>query len=181
MVALRVATVSPLSFLKKAGAALCETCHNKALFKGKRVHAPVAKGDCTSCHAPHGSEYPDLLKSAFPAEFYLAYDGANYALCFGCHNRDLALDRLTGVQTNFRDGLRNLHTLHVNNPVKGRTCRTCHAPHASRQPMLIKDRVPGFGKWEVPISYKKTATGGTCVAGCHQPRSYDRFHEESTK
>jgi predicted CXXCH cytochrome family protein len=172
---------SERKLLKKAVVSLCEGCHYKRKSTGKDVHAPVSAGNCTACHAPHGSAYPSLLKHNFPAEFYLPYQVDEYALCFTCHNRDIALDRETGTLTNFRNGLRNLHTVHVNQPAKGRTCKTCHDPHASRQEMLIKDKIPGFGKWEIPISYRKTATGGGCVVGCHQPRSYDRMNEETYK
>lgn len=172
---------SQRKLLKKAGASLCESCHGKGRSSGKHVHPPAGAGDCTVCHAPHGSEYPSMVKYGFPAEFYLPYQGDNYALCFSCHNRDIALDRQTDTSTNFRNGLRNLHTVHVNQSVKGRTCKTCHDPHSARQEKLIKERIPGFGKWEIPISYTKTATGGTCVVGCHQPRSYDRVNEEVYK
>jgi len=40
----------------------------------------------------------------------------------------------TRTLTNFRDGARNLHFLHVNKAVRGRTCRACHEVHASKQP-----------------------------------------------
>ena len=69
----------------------------------------------------------------------------------------------------------------VLSPFQGGHCTNCHDPHASRQEMLIKDKIPGFGKWEIPISYRKTPTGGGCVVGCHQPRSYDRTTEEPYK
>ena len=160
--------------LKLAGATLCFSCHDSSAMTGKSVHPPVAKGDCVACHAPHGSDYRKLLRKFFPQTFYMSYNEENFALCFECHNREIALDKRTGTITNFRDGDRNLHTLHVNMPDKGRSCKVCHDPHAASQAKLIKGKVPGFGNWEIPISYEKTSTGGTCVVGCHKPRSYDR-------
>ena len=160
--------------LKLGGAELCFSCHDRKGMTGKSVHAPVAKGDCVACHAPHGSNFRKLLRNNFPEPFYMSYDAENFSLCFGCHNRDIAADRRTDTNTNFRDGDRNLHYLHVNKPDRGRSCKTCHDPHAADQPKLIKKRIPGFGRWEIPINYEKNATGGTCTVGCHKPRSYDR-------
>lgn len=164
--------------LKIGGAELCFSCHDRSGMTGKSVHAPVAKGNCVACHAPHGSQYRKLLRNNFPDPFYMSYNADNFSLCFGCHNRDIAADRRTDTITNFRDGDRNLHYLHVNKSDKGRSCKTCHDPHAAGQPRLIKARIPGFGRWEIPINFEKTATGGTCTVGCHKPRTYDRARSD---
>lgn len=163
------------ALLKAPGAQLCFGCHDKAIAEGVSVHKPVAAGRCTDCHAPHGSAYPSILKSDYPEEFYLPYKQENFGLCFRCHNKDLAQDRRTDTLTGFRNGDYNLHYVHVNRPDKGRSCKTCHDPHAAGQPRLIKERIPGFGSWDIPIRYTKTETGGTCVVGCHKPKSYDRL------
>lgn len=36
-----------------------------------------------------------------------------------------------------------------------------------------------FGKWEIPINFTRTSTGGKCSANCHVPKEYDR--EEPVK
>ena len=77
------------------------------------------------------------------------------------------------AMTDFRNGSLNLHYLHVNKPKRGRTCRTCHATHASNQPKHIRTGVP-YGKWEIPIRFNKSDTGGGSSPGCHKPRDYDR-------
>ena len=41
--------------------ALCETCHD-AFGKKSVVHPPVKDGDCTTCHDPHSSNQPKLLR-----------------------------------------------------------------------------------------------------------------------
>jgi predicted CXXCH cytochrome family protein len=156
------------------GARLCFGCHDPDIVEGESVHPPVAAGDCLGCHQPHGSRFPKLLKREFPEEFYLPYSPDNFALCFECHSREMVEDRRTDTLTGFRNGDRNLHYLHVNRLDKGRSCKVCHEPHASSQAKLIKVKVSGFGKWEIPIIYTRKATGGTCVVGCHKPRSYDR-------
>lgn len=162
--------------LKASGADLCMTCHNKTKFAKKYVHAPVAAGDCTACHAPHGTQLHSLLKRAVPAEMYQSFDKANFALCFGCHSNTLADSERTDAETNFRNGMINLHYVHVNKTTKGRSCKVCHDPHASAQPYLIAARIPGFGHWRIPIRYSRTSAGGTCVVGCHKPKSYDRIN-----
>jgi predicted CXXCH cytochrome family protein len=62
--------------------------------------------------------------------------------------------------------------VHVNKD-KGRTCTACHDPHASNQAKHVRYEVP-FGAWSYPINLTTTATGGSCVVGCHAPKKYDR-------
>lgn len=161
--------------LKAEGSKLCMTCHSSKHFKGKSVHGPVAKGECTACHATHGTQYPHLLLKPFPEDFYLPFSKEYYGLCFSCHNNQLADEQVAEKQTNFRNGLANLHFLHVNKEDKGRSCKVCHDPHAASQPRLVSDKVHGFGRWRIPIRYSRTDTGGTCIVGCHKPKSYDRM------
>ena len=151
---------------------LCESCHDD---KGNlaNVHAPVAAGDCTSCHAPHESDFKPLLVAEFPADKYVPYTDKAYALCFTCHDREMLQVAQTASATEFRDGDRNLHFVHVHNEQKGRSCRLCHAVHSSRGPALVADAVP-FGTWSLPLKFVKTETGGSCAPGCHKPASYDR-------
>ena len=163
------------ALLKGAGGGLCFGCHDKKLASGVSIHGPVGKGVCSACHTPHGSDYPKILRGSFPEVFYLPYSRDNYTLCFGCHTNEIAQDKRTDTLTGFRNGDANLHYLHVNRPDKGRSCKTCHDPHAAEQPRLIKRQIPHFGNWSIPIGFTKTATGGTCVAGCHKPKSYDRL------
>ena len=77
--------------------------------------------------------------------------------------------------TGFRNGNLNLHFLHVNRE-KGRSCRTCHEVHAGNQAKHIRNDVP-FGKaWMLPIDFTENRNGGTCVAGCHKPKDYNRVN-----
>ena len=170
---------------------LCLSCHSQAytnaqgeqttanmaeiLKNNKYKHGPILEKDCTACHNPHGSDNFRILKAYFPPVFYSPYDPKNYALCFMCHENDLASTPTTKTITGFRNGDQNLHYVHVNKTVKGRTCRACHDAHATNNPRHIRDSVP-FGRWGLPINYTKTATGGSCAPGCHQPFKYDRQH-----
>jgi predicted CXXCH cytochrome family protein len=157
---------------------LCFRCHEdlgKYITTQAYRHGPTKDGDCNACHNPHGSENYRLLRLYFPKEFYVPYAPENYALCFKCHNKDIALEERTTTLTDFRDKDRNLHFLHVNKQVKGRSCKACHQVHASNQAKHIRTSVP-FGKikWELPVTYTKSEDGGKCVVGCHAPKEYHR-------
>lgn len=159
--------------LPKEGSALCMDCHKTIITKDMTVlHGPIKDGSCTPCHSPHAGQEKLLVKE-FPPTEYAAYSDQEYELCFSCHKRDLVQYADTSFATNFRDGERNLHFLHVNKTEKGRTCRMCHNLHGGKNPVLIADSVP-FGKWNLPIKFVKTDTGGSCSPGCHKPQSYDR-------
>ncbi len=157
---------------------LCFTCHTEMdefVAAQKFKHGPVEEGDCSACHNPHGSGNYRILRQAFPEKFYIGYAEENYALCFDCHNRELALNVETETLTGFRDGKRNLHYLHVNKEIKGRSCKACHQVHASSQERHIRTSVPyGDIDWDLPVNFTKTDDGGSCQVGCHKPKEYKR-------
>ncbi len=174
--------------LKAAPGELCLSCHKEGMVKPngetleaftkqienkKYLHGPVAQKDCKGCHVTHGSDHFRLLAEEYPARFYAPFKVENYKLCFSCHQESLVLTEKTAELTDFRNGDRNLHYVHVNKPQRGRTCRSCHATHASDEPKHIRESVP-YGAWDLPINYAKSETGGRCAPGCHVPYSYDR-------
>lgn len=157
---------------------LCFTCHESIgeyIAGSTHKHGPLKEGDCNACHNPHGSENQKILTKYFPEEFYKPYSEGNYDLCFECHARTVATNEETKSLTEFRDGKRNLHFLHVNKQEKGRSCRSCHQVHASSQDKHIRTSVP-FGKmnWDLPVTFTKHEDGGNCVVGCHGPKDYSR-------
>jgi predicted CXXCH cytochrome family protein len=160
--------------LRKPGSQLCFMCHDGHLAVGKSVHPPVAKGQCTGCHAVHGSPYRKILKADMPTQLYRPFTTDAFPLCFSCHNPQLAAAQQTYSATNFRNGDRNLHAVHVNKSGKGRSCKICHNPHASEQDRLINQKSPDFGSWGIPIFFTATPTGGGCSVGCHRTFRYDR-------
>ncbi|HEY3351808.1 MAG TPA: cytochrome c3 family protein [Polyangia bacterium] len=146
----------------------------KILDENREWHAPVAAKDCSACHNPHGNDRFRLLTAEYPAQFYASYDPKNYALCFECHNPEIAATPKTTTLTRFRDGDRNMHYLHINRADRGRTCRACHGVHAANKPHLIRDGVPyGSKGWVLKIRYVRTPTGGVCEKSCHGPYTYD--------
>ncbi|GBE34710.1 doubled CXXCH motif [bacterium BMS3Bbin06] len=175
--------------LVKQPMALCLSCHNKRikatdntmlpdmkayLAKYKGWHGPIKQKDCAACHNPHGSDNFRILRKYFPPLFYAPFAVKNYALCFMCHEKTLVLTPKTTTLTGFRNGDQNLHYVHVNKPVKGRTCIACHEPHATNNPFHIRDTVP-FGAWALPIGFKETKNGGYCTPGCHVTRYFNKI------
>lgn len=138
-------------------------------------HGPVAAGDCPACHLPHGGEEFRLLVLDYPAKFYSPFEPENYELCFTCHDERIVTTAETTTLTNFRNGSKNLHFVHVNKEERGRTCRACHEVHAAENVHIIRNGVPyGSKGWVLPINYEPSATGGQCSKTCHPTRVYDR-------
>jgi predicted CXXCH cytochrome family protein len=167
---------------------LCLNCHAKdvksadgrvianlkeVLDKGVHPHGPGKSLDCTACHQPHANKQFRFLRGPYPQKFYSPYSDEIYGLCFTCHDKSLAAEAQTDEATEFRNGSRNLHYLHVNKKKKGRTCRACHAWHVSKNAQLLRESVP-FGQWRIPINFTATENGGTCGPGCHRGKAYDR-------
>jgi predicted CXXCH cytochrome family protein len=171
------------------GLDICLKCHDKTVKdKDKKKefadmkkllaanpysHGPIQNRDCSACHNPHGSDYFRLLTNQYQQGFYSPFFISNYDLCFRCHDSALATEEHTAGATEFRDGDRNLHFVHVNKTSHGRTCRSCHEVHASANPQHIAKTVP-FGNWELPVKYEKTENGGSCTPGCHALQKYKR-------
>jgi predicted CXXCH cytochrome family protein len=154
---------------------LCFSCHKKMEQQTKDSvykHGPIQEGMCTPCHEPHAGNVAKDLKYKFEKTFYNPFDLEVYSLCFKCHKESVVLDKRTEYLTNFRNGDRNLHFLHVNRQ-KGRTCLACHEVHMSSQRRHIRTFTP-FGRWEIPINFAQTPTGGKCSANCHILKAYDR-------
>jgi predicted CXXCH cytochrome family protein len=182
------------TLLKRSLLDTCLSCHNRdiALPNGRIVadmaallkenpnhHGPIRQADCSACHNPHASTQANLLTEAYPPLFYAPFNPDNYKLCFKCHRSELASAPDGRGVTEFRQGNLNLHYVHVSRPSKGRTCRACHAVHASKSPAHISEVVP-YGNWHYTIKFETTKNGGSCSPACHAARSYDRTEESTT-
>lgn len=169
---------------------LCMTCHSDPIkmTDGRVIaavgeisdpamtkHGPIQEGQCSGCHTAHGSDRASLLTKNFSEAFYQSYSPDDYDLCFSCHDVHLVQQPQAHGLTQFRNGDVNLHYVHVNRATRGRSCRACHATHASKNPKHMRNQVP-YGKWQLPINFHKTATGGSCESGCHATYAYDREH-----
>jgi predicted CXXCH cytochrome family protein len=166
---------------------LCFSCHDKDLKKDGRkikniakrvnkkkfIHEPINDKGCSACHAAHTPDNFFLLSAAYPKGSYGEGKAESFAHCFDCHDEALMKNEKTTKETQFRDGNSNLHYLHVSRE-KARNCTTCHDVHGSKYAHIIAEKVP-FGKWDMPMKFKKNANGGSCLTGCHKELSYDRL------
>lgn len=175
--------------LKEEAAALCLDCHDQPLERTEGgtimdmkaflqdhlvLHAPVAQGNCVSCHMIHGGGLERLLTREYSTEMYNSMPDETYALCFVCHDRQsVSLPESTAV-TQFRNGALNLHYVHVGLRPKSRSCHVCHDPHATNNEHDLRDSVPFGPNWTIKIDWQSTENGGTCAAGCHRSYHYDR-------
>lgn len=176
--------------LRSTSFELCLGCHNKPKNNNKEGltnmqklleeqqdwHGPIKDKNCTGCHQPHSSDLFRLLKYNYPKSFYSEFEIEKYDLCNQCHFATNIVNKDSPQLTNFRDGNKNLHFLHVNKK-KGRTCRACHETHASIKPFHIREEVP-FGKWMLPVNFSPNETGGSCAPGCHVEKTYSRDQVE---
>jgi predicted CXXCH cytochrome family protein len=174
--------------LKKSSLDTCLSCHDReiTLEDGRKLenmvlllkenpnhHGPIREADCTACHDPHASSYFNLLRQAYPKLFYAPFNIDNYKLCFKCHRSELVTSKNGLGVTQFRNGEINLHYVHVNRETRGRTCRACHAVHASKNYAHISETIP-YGQWQYKLDFELKANGGRCESACHKAREYDR-------
>jgi predicted CXXCH cytochrome family protein len=183
-------TSTDQNLLRSVATKLCLECHNAPVKradgtmvesvasmkeKGHHLHGPLVEGLCSGCHDVHGGSHRALLVKPYSQEFYQPFESNAYDLCFSCHKRELVTEQTTASSTGFRNGEENLHYTHVIAPgANGRSCRGCHATHSAKNDRQLREATP-FGQWEIPIRFTQTANGGTCAAGCHQSRTYDRI------
>jgi predicted CXXCH cytochrome family protein len=155
---------------------ICFSCHQKMkeLIEGSMYkHGPIHSSDCAQCHQAHGSDNRKLLRAQFSKKYTDKFNMDNFTLCFNCHGQDMILKK-NALSTDFRNGRKNLHYVHVNDKKKSRNCISCHDIHASDQEKHIREEIPYEGGFTVTIEFTKTPTGGGCIVGCHKPKSYDR-------
>lgn len=158
----------------------CLACHagiKEIMDAAVSRHDPVANGVCWDCHTPHASNFKPFLKAFYSQELYAPYKGRNFALCFNCHSGDAFVFERTSEATGFRNRDQNLHFFHVNRPEKGRVCKNCHGVHGADQGKLLMSKVPGFGGWEIPLTWVSDGERATCYVGCHRPKTYDRLRK----
>jgi predicted CXXCH cytochrome family protein len=144
------------------------------MASGQHLHGPLTDGQCKGCHDVHGAQHRGLLTAHYSTELYQPFSEGAYALCFTCHKSDLVKERVTTTATRFRNGDQNLHFTHIAaQDESGRSCRLCHAPHTGKSHPRLVETV-AYGDWKLPMDFKETETGGSCGAGCHRGRGYDR-------
>jgi predicted CXXCH cytochrome family protein len=126
---------------------ICYSCHGQ--FKPKKlIHNPVAEGECTACHNPHGSPY----------KFQLLEQGS--ALCFNCHDEALVSKK------------------YVHGPAAVGGCVACHEPHTADYEKNLRAKGPALcfmchtdhaaAFQQAKVKHKPVAEDCT---NCHDPHS----------
>ncbi len=177
------ASQQSVSLLTSSVPGLCVKCHRPdgASFVSRHQNYPVGKADCTSCHDPHGSNQPALMLNNVHAPVaggncstcHAAPDSATpfatkqsgFELCKGCHG-----EMVTATMAKNR-----LHW-----PVADKKgCVNCHNPHAAKQEKLLKADTRGLCSNCHADTLKRIAgtpvkhvpdDSANCVA-CHSPHS----------
>jgi predicted CXXCH cytochrome family protein len=146
---------------------LCANCHAAdPKWKAKHLGADPSKLDCTGCHDPHGSTQKHLLNMASIHPPFTEGCGTCHSegtglaekdpdLCFMCH-----------------DGIKEAASkAKAPHPALDMGCTSCHTPHVSAEPHLIKGpQVQVCGEchsMEHPFMHGVIASVG-CQA-CHEP------------
>ena len=141
---------------------LCLQCH-EALDHERFVHYPLRRFICLSCHDPHGSNEPGMVRKERMAdncyechERKMDNDAFVHApvrvgACTVCHDphgspNDLALV-VPGSELCLRCHVaigEKLNTAkYAHRPVV-ENCALCHQPHDGPYPFLLRDEVPGL-------------------------------------
>ena len=91
---------------------LCLSCHERIVTTTVRKgHIEMEEGDCLSCHATHYSDIQSLLSGDDPA------------ICIQCHSTDT--ERLLQMHRESFDKISQ--------------CTTCHEPHVTESPGLLRE------------------------------------------
>ena len=170
---------------------LCFSCHEAGeMTNGTSVHSLVKSGMCTTCHDPHSSAYPKLLKAD--------------NICYTCHNRSDFMAKGSvhmPVAANMCTSCHNPHTgekekllrniapelcfdCHDRKTYSGfdkhaavsfGMCLSCHDPHRSEYASLARSMVPDLcfichdsGEVESVKTHQSLQAGKNCSA-CHSP------------
>lgn len=142
---------------------LCFSCHPEVAARDRMHyrHSPFAKGQCTSCHDPHASDYLSLLVtdekylcvSCHPmrAEFALPVKHPPFyeRACLSCHQphaseyigiladtqKVVCLSCHPTVAKDYRRPVRH-------QPFDRYSCTLCHRPHSSQVSVLLQSQLP---------------------------------------
>ena len=169
---------------------LCFECHDNYEEGSHQVlHAALDDG-CMECHNPHSSPYDKLFTASLTLSRLEIFTEEQGELCFNCHDLESFTSKRT-EDTEFRQGQNNLHALHLTGGAKpnkygilkkrdGQTCVACHLPHTALQERLIRTEFECKGTFCYTMRFVSNDTGGTCVVGCHKPKTYSRDSGEES-
>lgn len=177
---------------------LCGTCHERqAQLSDKIVHEPYVKGQCLSCHSPHGSNYPnifvnkigDVCRSCHHVLKYTEKKNKHKPFaegwCVSCHagHSSNVQARLRKPQKELCLGCHETIARDVNKPfqmepfTKGE-CTECHNPHSSDNEKVLQAAMPElcvkchgseWGQFMAGGSRHPVPEGKLKCVNCHVP------------
>lgn len=163
---------------------LCFSCHDKS--KDEVQHAPYAKGQCTTCHDPHTSDFPKQVLAPVNQQ------------CLTCHaDRPVKGDTVTLLKTQtmpaseFAEIPKIVPTplakyghpwvthpmTDIPDPLRGgekMSCLSCHNPHSSPIEKLAQQTKPGQDLCETchdAVHKKHTDQNAAAIATQEQQRT----------
>jgi predicted CXXCH cytochrome family protein len=112
---------------------LCAECHDQQDLLGAHVDFPGTLGDCLSCHSPHGSNRPGLIRNVLHEPFKRG--------CDSCHISGSGKVSVNTCGKCHPAVLEQMQSLH-NHMAKrdGNSCVNCHSPHAGDDNHLLRAR-----------------------------------------
>ena len=161
------------NLLLAAPAELCSTCHDVDDLETIHGGQITRRTDCTSCHAPHGSANPSMLIAAnrhapfadgscdachrdpFAGRIRLRARGAK--VCTACH----------GAMSDEAGDHGSVHTALIGDRARA-GCLSCHDPHMSPNPTLLRDEGPGL----CGACHNRVLTAANAATG-HAPAAED--------
>ena len=145
-------------FGTKAPDRACLGCHEtvkKELRRGK-VHEPVSKKRCSSCHDPHSSNTKGLLREASAREHCATCHTGTHAADPGVKNRKRGKKQRRGKKKKDKLGGKATSFAFQHGPYAVGACTTCHSSHASTVKPLLR------------------AKGADLCFKCHQKERFKR-------
>jgi len=168
---------------------LCVDCHKETPYK--ELAHPGIKNSCSSCHDPHGSNYPGLLVRLEADLCYSCHEGSDFTRttlhvpiskgCSKCHEPHIA--KFPGMLRQESNAL--CFSCHEQKGYMGQVghrtpentnCADCHAPHSTDIPHLLTAPYPNLCYECHKEHASKTKHGpireGKCDT-CHAPHATD--------